>query len=171
MSNSSNILETDLFQELQQTFDSGILKAQPCRDQIPTIWVSRNQFHAVLHYLKHEAPRPFRMLYDLTAVDERTRVHRQDLPESDFSLVYHLLSFDRNRLARIKVPLEGEYPSLATATDIWPSANWYEREVWDMFGITFEGHPHLRRILGRPPAAQRTSVPGNRDGTFPHARR
>jgi NADH-quinone oxidoreductase subunit C/D len=90
------------------------------------------------------------MLYDLTAVDERTRVHRQGLPQSDFSLVYHLLSFDRNRVARIKVPLEGEYPCLATATDIWPSANWYEREVWDMFGITFEGHPHLRRILLPP---------------------
>ena len=150
MSNSSNILATDLFQELQQTFDSGILMAQPCRDQIPTIWVARDQFHAVLHYLKHEAPGPFRMLYDLTAVDERTRVHRQGLPQSDFSLVYHLLSFDRNRVARIKVPLEGEYPCLATATDIWPSANWYEREVWDMFGITFEGHPHLRRILLPP---------------------
>ena len=106
MSNPSNILEIDLFQELQQAFESGILMAQPCRDQIPTVWVSQDQFHAVLHYLKHKAPKPFRMLYDLTAVDERTRVYRQDQPKSNFSLVYHLLSFDRNQMARIKVPLE-----------------------------------------------------------------
>ena len=108
MSNSSNILETDLLQELQQQFDSGILMAQPCRDEIPTVWVSQDRIHAVLHYLKHDAPRPFRMLYDLTAVDERTRVHRPDQPKSDFSLVYQLLSFDRNRMVRIKVPLESE---------------------------------------------------------------
>ena len=150
MSNSSNILEPDLLQELQQKFDSGILMAQPCRDEIPTVWVSQGQIHAVLHYLKHKAPQPFPMLYDLTAVDERTRIHRRDQPKSDFSLVYHLLSFDRNLVIRIKVPLESEYPSLATVTDIWSSANWYEREIWDMFGITFEGHPHLRRILLPP---------------------
>jgi NADH-quinone oxidoreductase subunit C/D len=150
MSSSSNIPETGIVQELQQTFGNGILMPQPCPDEIPTIWVSGDQIHAVLHYLKHEAPKPFRMLYDFTAVDERTRVHRREQPDCDFSLVYHLLSLDRDQLVRIKVPLEGEYPSLATITGIWPSANWYEREIWDMFGITFEGHPHLRRILLPP---------------------
>jgi NADH-quinone oxidoreductase subunit C/D len=147
MRSSSNIPETGVVQELQQTFGNGILMTQPCPDETATVWVSEDQSHTVLHFLKHEAPRPFRMLYDFTAVDERTRVHRREQPDCDFSLVYHLLSLDRNQLVRIKVPLAGEYPALATVTDIWPSANWYEREIWDMFGITFEGHPHLRRIL------------------------
>jgi NADH-quinone oxidoreductase subunit C/D len=90
------------------------------------------------------------MLYDLTAIDERVRAHRQDQPESDFTICYHLLSFDRNDDIRIKVPLRGESPSLSTITSLWPSADWYEREVWDMFGVKFEGHPHLKRILMPP---------------------
>ncbi|MDA8104923.1 MAG: NADH-quinone oxidoreductase subunit C/D, partial [Nitrospiraceae bacterium] len=71
-------------------------------------------------------------------------------PESDFTVVYHLLSYGRNQDIRVKVPLKGEYPSLPSVADIWPSANWYEREAWDMFGITFGGHPHLKRILMPP---------------------
>ena len=71
-------------------------------------------------------------------------------PDSDFTILYHLLSYERNEDIRIKVPLKGNFPSLKSIVNIWPSANWYEREVWDMFGITFEGHPHLRRILLPP---------------------
>ena len=87
------------------------------------------------------------MLYDLTAIDERERVHRQAQPAGDFTVVYHLLSFDRNEDVRIKVSLKGDSPSIGTVTDLWPAANWYEREVWDMFGINIEGHPHLTRLL------------------------
>jgi NADH-quinone oxidoreductase subunit C/D len=120
---------------------------QPTVDEIPTLWVAPHEAHNVLRALKEEVDRPYRMLYDLTVIDERTRVHRQNQPDSDFTVVYHLLSFDRNEDVRIKVALEGEYPSIRTITDIWPSANWYEREAWDMFGVTFDGHPHLTRIL------------------------
>ena len=87
------------------------------------------------------------MLYDLTAIDERARKHREGQPDSDFTVVYHLLSFGRNEYVRVKVPLKSDHLALDTATDIWPAANWYEREVWDMFGIVFENHPHLTRIL------------------------
>ena len=90
------------------------------------------------------------MLYDLTAIDERVRRHRDGQPPGDFTVVYHLLSIGRNEDIRVKVALEGESPSLQSVTDIWPSANWYEREVWDMFGVRFEGHPNLRRILMPP---------------------
>ena len=90
------------------------------------------------------------MLFDLTAIDERQHFHRQDQRGSDFTVVYHLLSYERNADVRIKVAVTGSAPSLATVTDLWPAANWYECEVWDMFGITFEGHPHLRRILMPP---------------------
>ncbi len=90
------------------------------------------------------------MLYDMTAIDERVRNHREGQPPSDFTVVYHLLSFERNASLRIKVALLGEYPSLPTITDTWPAANWYEREVWDMFGITFDGHLHMTRLLLPP---------------------
>src|SRR6185437_12903638 len=78
------------------------------------------------------------------------RFHRQDQPESDFTVAYHLLSYERNTDVRIKVAITESVPSLGTVTDLWPAANWYECEVWDMFGILFEGHPHLRRILMPP---------------------
>ncbi len=137
----------DIFLQLLNKFGDAIIMQQSTRDGIPTVWVSQDKLKEILSYLKAEVDKPYRMLYDLTAIDERVRNHRPDEPDCDFTTVYHLLSFERNRDIRIKVGLKGEYPGLQTITDIWPSANWYEREVWDMFGITFEGHPHLRRIL------------------------
>jgi NADH-quinone oxidoreductase subunit C/D len=136
--------------ELKARYGEGDIAVQPTRDGIPTVWVPRDNAHTVLRYLKTETRKPYRMLFDLTAIDERTRTHREAQPQSDFSIVYHLLSLDRNEDVRIKVPLNGEHPSAATITDLWPAADWYEREVWDMFGVTFEGHPHLRRILLPP---------------------
>jgi NADH-quinone oxidoreductase subunit C/D len=139
-----------ILQELGQVFDDIKFVPQATRDDIPTLWVVKDKAHKMLRYLKSDAFQPFLMLYDLTAIDERVRNDRDGGPPGNFTVVYHLLSFERNQDIRLKVPLEGEYPSLPTVTDIWPSANWYEREVWDMFGITFDGHPHLRRILMPP---------------------
>ena len=140
----------DVVDELESRFTSGILAVQPTRDRVPTVWVSPAQARAVLSYLKQEVSQPYRMLYDLTAIDERLRRNRQGQPASEFSLVYHLLSFERNADVRIKVPLLGDTPSIPTMTDLWANANWYERETWDMFGIRFDGHPHLRRLLMPP---------------------
>jgi NADH-quinone oxidoreductase subunit C/D len=134
-------------EELQANAGGGILAWQSSRDGIPTLWMTKEKSHDLLRYLKTKAPQPYRMLYDLTAIDERARKHRDGQPDSDFTVVYHLLSFDRNEYLRVKVPLKDEHLALHTATDIWPAANWYEREVWDMFGIVFENHPHLTRIL------------------------
>jgi NADH-quinone oxidoreductase subunit C/D len=131
-------------------FGAGTLALQPTCDEFPTVWVSQDKAHSVLRYLEEEADKPYRMLYDLTAIDERVRANRPDQPESDFTVVYHLLSFERNADIRIKVPLKGDSPALKSSVDIWPSASWYEREVWDMFGVVFEGHPHLTRILMPP---------------------
>jgi NADH-quinone oxidoreductase subunit C/D len=136
-----------IFEDLKQTFGDRSFTTQHTRDQTPTIWVDYNSAHEVLGCLKRDVPKPFRTLYDLTAIDERVRNSRDDQPPSDFTVVYHLLSYERNTDIRLKVALTGECPSLPTVTDIWAAANWYEREVWDMFGITFEGHPHLERIL------------------------
>jgi NADH-quinone oxidoreductase subunit C/D len=139
-----------IFEELEQVFAGVAFVPQVTRDDIPTLWVAQDEAHKILRYLKTEAAKPYLMLYDLTAIDERFRSHREGRPPGDFTVVYHLLSFERNQDIRLKVPLAGEYPSLPTMTDLWPAANWYEREVWDMFGITFTGHPHLRRILMPP---------------------
>ncbi|MGH7182573.1 MAG: NADH-quinone oxidoreductase subunit C/D [Nitrospiraceae bacterium] len=136
-----------IFDELNHRFKTVAFTREPTCDDIPTLWTRSDQAHGVLRYLKEEVARPYQMLYDLTAIDERVRRVRRDQPPSDFTVVYHLLSFDRNEDIRLKVFLTGSMLSLRTITDLWPAANWYEREVWDMFGITFEGHPHLRRIL------------------------
>ncbi|MGE0130569.1 MAG: NADH-quinone oxidoreductase subunit C/D [Blastocatellales bacterium] len=142
--------DSTIFQELRRAFGEASIRPQITFDGIPTLWAPQDKAHAMLRHLKLEAERPYRLLYDLTAIDERVRANRGDQPASDFTIVYHLLSFERNQDVRIKVALTGERPSLETITGIWPSANWYEREVWDMFGVTFEGHPHLRRILMPP---------------------
>jgi NADH-quinone oxidoreductase subunit C/D len=142
--------ELNIIRELQDRFGDITFSRQATQDEIPTVWVSRDKVHSVLRFLKEEVNNPYRMLYDLFAIDERIRINRQGQPDSDFSAVYHLLSYDRNEDVRIKVALEGDFPSLKSVADIWPSANWYEREAWDLFGINFEGHPHLRRILMPP---------------------
>ena len=88
------------------------------------------------------------MLYDLTAIDERMRVHRDGQPPSDFTVVYHLLILRAKRVYPHQSAARRQSSRrLPTITDLWPAANWYEREVWDMFGIRFRGHPHLQRIL------------------------
>ncbi len=127
--------------------ESVILSVQKTADETLTIWIGSNHIKALLIFLKCEINQPYRMLFDLTAIDERRRLKRTDQPYSDFSIVYHLTSFDRNSDIRIKVPLIGEYPEISSITDIWPAANWYEREVFDLFGIKFAGHPRLTRLL------------------------
>lgn len=139
-----------VFQELYGRFGEEIGRPQPTCDGVPTVWIAKERVREVLRFLKNEVGKPYQLLYDLTAIDERVRTNRQDQPQSDFTIVYHLLSFHRNDDIRIKVALNGERPSVESIVDIWPNANWYEREVWDMFGIRFNRHPNLRRVLMPP---------------------
>ncbi len=138
---------TTVVDELQEKFGPAAITPQITGDSIPTFWARQEQIREVAGYLKSEISQPYKMLYDLTAIDERVRTHREGEPESKFTVVYHLLSFERNQYIRVKVPLAAEHPSLPSITGVFPSANWYEREAWDMFGVVFEGHPHLARIL------------------------
>ena len=124
-----------------------ILHQQVTIDHTPTIWIEKDKLNTVLRFLKNEISLPFKLLYDLTAIDERTRTKRNDQPVSDFTVVYHLTSFERNEDIRIKVPLTDKNLNIPSITSVWESANWYEREVFDMFGINFDGHPRLTRIL------------------------
>lgn len=137
----------DILETLRARFGPDAFSIQETCDGIPTLWVSRARVREALAFLKREIERPYRMLFDLTAVDERARRNRADAPLADFTLVYHLASFERNADVRLKVALQGMFPSAASVTDLWPAASWYEREIWDMFGIRFEGHPNLRRLL------------------------
>jgi len=136
--------------ELRAHFGDAVRAAQTTCDGVPTLWVTKERARDIVRHLKYETRSPYRMLYDLTAIDERNRVHRRGQPAGDFTVVYHLLSFDRNADIRIKVALDDADLALQSITGVWPSANWYEREIWDLFGIAFEGHPDLRRILLPP---------------------
>jgi NADH-quinone oxidoreductase subunit C/D len=135
---------------LEQNFGTAAIVRQPSADHIPTVWIAREAVLTAFRYLKDEIDQPYKMLYDLTAIDERARTQRPGQPQSDFTVVYHLLSFERNEFLRVKVPLGQDALSLPSLTPAWPAANWYEREAWDMFGIVFDGHPHLTRILMPP---------------------
>lgn len=117
----------------------------PQSSDMPTFQVARDRLKEVLRFLKTEAAPRFRRLEDLTAIDESARRPGRNYP--DYTLVYSLLSFEPAGRLRLKVPLLGADPVFESITDIWPSANWYEREVFDMFGIRFNGHENLRRIL------------------------
>ncbi len=129
-----------LEQQLAERF-AGRVQSDPAAADMPTFTVAAEHAPELLRYLKNEAPGKYRRLEDLTAVDESLRA------DHDFTLVYHLLSFDEPGYLRVKVPLSGRQPEAPSITGLWPSANWYEREVFDMFGIRFAGHPDLRRIL------------------------
>ncbi|TAL38943.1 MAG: NADH-quinone oxidoreductase subunit C/D [Spirochaetes bacterium] len=144
------MIDTNILNELTTRFGPAAVTPQATADSMPTAWVDASILPAVLRHVKEEIASPFRMLYDLTAIDERARTRREGQPASDFTVVYHLLSFERNHDLRIKLALKGEHPSAPSITPIWRNADWYEREAFDMFGVRFEGHPRLRRILMPP---------------------
>src|SRR5579883_607704 len=94
--------------ELRSLVGEDTVTPQATADAIPTLWVAPENIHKVLTRLKTGVDQPYRMLYDLTAIDERMKTYPQDDPASDFTIVYHLLSFDRNEYIRIKTPLKEE---------------------------------------------------------------
>lgn len=121
-------------------------------DGIPTRWIEPEEVPGALERQRQGNP-AYPMLYDLTAIDERARRHRDGV-EGDFTAVYQLMTLtpseDESPFLRLKVTLTGDTPVLPSVQDQFPNADWYEREVWDLFGIHFEGHPRLRRILLPP---------------------
>lgn len=111
-----------------------------------TVVLDRGSWHEVCRYLRDAPPAQMNMLTDLTAVDYPDRDPR-------FEVVAHLYSLNHGHRLRLKTRIgdrSGEDASVDSLTDLWGSANWMERECWDMFGIRFVGHPDLRRILMYP---------------------
>lgn len=140
-------LAPSILQVLQERFRDVAFQQQTTRDAIPTFWIPATNIVTVLQFLKTDSVHAYSFLYDLCGIDERNRTKHGYTQPSDFTVVYHLFSYKQNQFVRIKVALLGEYPSLPSITSLYKNANWYEREVYDMFGIRFDGHPHLQRIL------------------------
>ena len=105
-----------------------------------TIYVSRSSIREACVLLRDDPNCPFEFFSDVTAVDWYPQ-------EPRFEVVYHLLSLSKKERVRLKVKLGGDDPAVESITSVWPAANFFEREVYDLFGIRFNGHPYLRRIL------------------------
>ncbi|WP_082890263.1 NADH-quinone oxidoreductase subunit C/D [Halotalea alkalilenta] len=136
-------------QALMQRFGADRFHFQNTLTGMPVLWIAREDLLEVMRFLR-QGEHAFEMLFDLHAVDERLRGNRQGLPEADFTVFYFLTDLSRGRDLMLKVALAESDLRLPSLTPVWPSANWYEREVFDMFGIEFQGHPRLVRILMPP---------------------
>lgn len=109
------------------------------RDEM-SVYVERSLIRDACELLRQNADCAFNYLADVTCVDWFPS-------EPRFEVVYHLLSISKKERVRLKVRLEGSSPALDSITDIWPAANYFEREVFDLFGVRFARHPYLRRLL------------------------
>jgi NADH-quinone oxidoreductase subunit C len=129
---------------LSERLGAGVLETHAHHGDHTAV-VTREAIVDALTYCRDDAALRFDVLMDLTAVDYLKFPGREDGPR--FDVVYHLYSIPHNHRLRLRVPVEQDDPVVPTATPLWPIANWLEREVWDMFGIRFAGHPDLRRLL------------------------
>jgi len=127
--------------KLQQQFASALL-AQHATHGDETLVVKREAWRDVMRFLRDDPDLRYNFLMDLTAVDYLTMGR---MPR--YEVVAHLYSLPHNQRVRLKAPVPDDDPRLDSLMPVWEGANWFEREVYDMFGITFDGHPDLRRIL------------------------
>jgi NADH-quinone oxidoreductase subunit C len=129
-----------LITALQEAIPGAQLETAPSVDLQTTVYVSRDDVPAVLGALRRREQLAFTFLAELTAADFWPR-------EPRFEVIYLLVSIAHRQRLRVKVRLHGNDAHIATVSDLWPAANWLEREVWDLFGIAFDGHPDPRRLL------------------------
>jgi NADH-quinone oxidoreductase subunit C len=131
---------TTLVTLLQEAVPGVVLEPVASVDLQTTIYVSRDDLPIVARVLLERPEVRCTLLAELTAIDFWPR-------EPRFEIVYILISIEHRLRLRIKVRLDGADAHVATVSHLWPSANWLEREVWDMFGVVFDGHPDPRRLL------------------------
>jgi len=133
--------ESLVLQRLREQFGQALLEVKVWRNET-TVVVRPQDIQGVCRFLRDDPDLAFDFLSDVTGVD------RLKLPESSprFEVVYHLYSLPHKRRLRLKVRVD-EGQRVPTVTGVWPTANWHEREVYDLFGVPFDGHPDLRRIL------------------------
>jgi NADH-quinone oxidoreductase subunit C len=131
---------TTLIAALQDALPAAQFEAVPSVDLHTTFYVPRDDVPVVMRMLHDRDEWQFSFLAEITAADFWPR-------EPRFELVYILVSIVHRTRLRVKVRLHGNDAHVATVSDVWPGANWLEREVWDLFGIVFDGHPDPRRLL------------------------
>jgi len=159
---------TMLAQQVQETFAGKLIRHEVKHGEL-TIEVAPADSHAILQQLRDLPDFDFAQLIDVCGVDylaygktewetdgttatgfSRALIEAEDEaadPHRRFAVVYHLLSLNLNHRIRVKTYLSDEPPMLDSVVDIWPAANWFEREAFDLFGILFHNHPDLRRLL------------------------
>src|SRR5262245_11294472 len=130
-----------LVKKLKQKFGEAVIEASEFLGQL-SICVDERHIVEICESLKTDADTPFNYLSDLTCV------HYPDNKPAPFQVVYNLYSISKNERVRLNVDTTGQ--SVDSVTSVWPSADWLEREVFDLFGVVFKGHPDLRRILLPP---------------------
>jgi NADH-quinone oxidoreductase subunit C len=114
-----------------------------------TLEIERSAIREAAYLLRDDPLLRYEQLTDLCGVDYLTYRQESRTPWQGprFAVVYHLLSLTYNRRVRLRAFLDDELPRIDSVVALWPAANWFEREAFDLFGIVFEGHPDLRRIL------------------------
>ena len=131
-------MNSRILEKLKQKFGDGILESNEFRSEL-TVVVPPSQIVEVCRFLKEEDELKFDLLADLCGLDMYTPVRR-------FGVVYNLYSLKYRQRIRLKTFVDEEKPHVPTVTGVWATANWHERETYDMFGIVFDGHPDMRRI-------------------------
>lgn len=118
---------------------SGAVEKTEIAYDFPVFYINKDKVHEVLAYLKNEPEFNFHFLTDLTGF--------QTTDEKQLGVIYHLHNMPKNYRVRVKTFFDINRPEIPSATDLWPAANWMERETYDFYGVKFKGHPNLKRIL------------------------
>jgi NADH-quinone oxidoreductase subunit C len=121
-------------------WNAGAVQAAKLDRNELTVWISRDEIGPACQFLRDHSDLRFNLLSDLTCVDWYPS-------EPRFEVVYHLTSIPRKTRLRLKVRLASDDTRVSSVISIWPSCNFFEREVFDLFGIQFDGHPYLKRIM------------------------
>jgi NADH-quinone oxidoreductase subunit C len=130
--------EKKILEDLEKNFPDKVLETSSVFND-ETAAIRSDSLLDIVQFLRKK-PHEYSMLLDLTCVDYPGRENR-------FEMVYHFFSLTSNRRLRIKVPVSEKLASVPSLTSMWKNANWLEREVYDMFGVRFVGHPDLRRLF------------------------
>ena len=133
-------MSTSYIDKVKSKYSEIIIDSHNFREE-QTITVKKESVLELFKFLRDDPELDFKFLMDLTAVDYLNR------KDTRFEMVYHFYSLKHNGRLRIKIPINEDDCTMDSVSSLWKTANWYEREVWDLYGIKFNNHPDMRRIL------------------------
>lgn len=138
-------MTASVIQALQENFSGEILSVENSFGKTSVI-VRKNSLHSILEFLKKDSRTSFEMLIDICGIDY-LKIQQKANQAPRYEIVYQLYSLSLNHRLGVRAPVTAEDMLLRTTTDLWPAANWAEREAAEMFGFTFEGHPYPKNLL------------------------